>query len=90
VRKCRDKLVFSITNGCLLGWLIDPGRKTVSVYRPGRRAERLSAGGALEGDPVLRGYRLPVAELFDWLKLRRRNAPPQSPGGSSRRGGLTS
>jgi Uma2 family endonuclease len=71
VRKCRGKLVFSTANGCPLGWLIDPSRKTVSVYRPGRRAERLLAGGALEGGPVLPGYRLSVAELFDWLKPRR-------------------
>jgi Uma2 family endonuclease len=71
VRKCREKLVFSTANGCRLGWLIDPSRKTVSVYRPDRRVERLSAGGALEGDPVLPGYRLSVAAVFDWLKLRK-------------------
>jgi Uma2 family endonuclease len=69
LRKCRERLVFSTANGCLLGWLIDPGRKTVSVYRPGRRAERLSAKGVLEGDPVLPGYRLAVAEVFEWLKI---------------------
>ena len=26
----------STANGCPLGWLIDPERKTVEVYRPGR------------------------------------------------------
>ncbi len=64
VRKCREKLVFSTANGCPLGWLIDPGRKTVSIYRPGRGPERLAADGALVGDPVLVGYRLPTRELF--------------------------
>jgi len=49
----------------------DPGRKTVSVYRPGHRAERLSAKGVLEEDPVLPGYRLAVAEVFEWLKIRK-------------------
>jgi Uma2 family endonuclease len=78
VRKCREKLIFSTANGCALGWLIDPGRKTVSVYRPGRGPERLAADGALRGDPVLVGYRLPIAELFAWLTLRRPKSPPPS------------
>jgi len=67
-RKCREKLVFSRANGCRLGWLIDPERETVHVYRPGRPAKRLPADGVLEGDPVLPGYRLSVAEVFGWLK----------------------
>jgi Uma2 family endonuclease len=71
VRKCREKLTFSTANGCPLGWLIDPIRQTVDVYRPGREPERIADDGALEGDPVLPGYRLPVAELFDWLKAQR-------------------
>jgi Uma2 family endonuclease len=91
VRKCREKLVFSTASGCPLGWLIDPTRRTVSVYRPGHRVERLSLNGELNGDPVLVGYRLPVAVLFGWLKLRdpkRRSPPPQAgpsaPGESTR------
>jgi Uma2 family endonuclease len=78
VRKCREKLVFSTANGCPLGWLIDPIRKTVHVYRPGRPAEQVPADGVLEGDPVLPGYRLPVAELFGWLKIRRPGRKPPS------------
>jgi Uma2 family endonuclease len=78
VRKCREKLVFSTANGCPLGWLIDPGRKTVSIYRPGRGPERLPANSALPGDPVLVGYRLPIKELFGWLTLRRPKSPPPS------------
>jgi Uma2 family endonuclease len=83
VRKCREKLVFSTANGCPLGWLIDPGRKTVSIYRPGRGPERLAADGALLGEPVLPGYRLGIAELFGWLTLRRPKSPPPSPPGPS-------
>jgi Uma2 family endonuclease len=83
VRKCREKLVFSTAKGCPLGWLIDPIRKTVHVYRPGQRAKPVPADGVLEGDPVLPGYRLPVAELFGWLKLRR---PGRKPSPSPRSG----
>ncbi len=88
VRKCREKLIFSTRNGCALGWLIDPERKTVHVYRPGRPAKRIPADGVLEGGPVLPGYRLPVAELFGWLKMHySKLSPPRAdwpaPGESS-------
>ena len=83
VRKCREKLVFSTANGCPLGWLIDPGRKTVFIYRPGRAPERLAANGALRGDPVVVGYRLPLAEIFGWLTLRHPKSPPPSRPGPS-------
>src|SRR3954470_11032976 len=32
-RKARDKLRHSTRHGCALGWLIDPERRTVEVYR---------------------------------------------------------
>jgi Uma2 family endonuclease len=83
LRKCREKLAFSTANGCPLGWLIDPGRRTVSVYRPGRRLERLPVDGELKGAPVLPTYRLPVAELFGWLIVRRPKAGPSSSSGES-------
>ncbi len=69
--KCREKIVFSTSNGCPLGWLIDPIRRTVHVFRPGRPAELVAADGVLAGDPVLPGYRLAVSELFGWLKVGR-------------------
>lgn len=68
-RRSREKLEHSTAHGCPLGWLIDPERKVVEVYRPGRPPERLGADGALEGEPVLPGYRLPVSELFGWLRV---------------------
>lgn len=92
VKRCREKLEFSTANGCPLGWLIDPIRRTVHVYRPGQAPERLPDDGVLEGEPVLPGYRLPVAELFGWLKRSPRRGEastpptpePPSNGGSSR------
>ncbi len=80
-RKCREKLAFSTANGCPLGWLIDPARKTVHVHRPGQPLERLPADGFLEGDPVLPGYRLALTEIFAWL-TRRKPAPPAPPSNS--------
>ena len=86
-RKCREKLVFSTSNGCPLGWLIDPIRRTAHVFRPGQRPEQIPADGFLTGDPVLPGYRLPVAELFGWLKLRRAGQVPAPPSGTPIDGG---
>lgn len=86
-RKCREKIVFSTANGCPLGWLIDPIRRTVHVFRPGRRPDLVPADGVLEGDPALPGYRLPVAELFGWLKARRPRPESPPPSGSSTDGG---
>jgi Uma2 family endonuclease len=80
VRKCRERIVFSTANGCPLGWLIDPENRVVQVFRPGEPLIQIAADGVLEGEPVLPGYRLPVSELFGWLK--RRNPIP--PAGSSR------
>jgi Uma2 family endonuclease len=89
VQECRDKLTFSVSHGCPLGWLIDPEREIVHVYRPGRRARRMPDDGVLEGDPVLPGYRLPVAELFGWMKPwpDRDPAPPSPRSGSRTNGG---
>jgi Uma2 family endonuclease len=67
-KRNRERLLFSTAHGCPLGWFIDPERERVEVYRPDRPAHRLPDDGTLEGDPVLPGYRLPVAQLFGWLK----------------------
>lgn len=74
-----ERLEFATRNACPLGWLIDANRLTVHEYRPRRRAERVPADGILEGDPVLPGYRLPVAQLFEWLKIRRPRQKPTPP-----------
>jgi Uma2 family endonuclease len=69
--KVDEKLLNSTANGCPLGWLIHPYRKTIDVYRPGRPPERLAPDGILEGEPVLPGLRLPAVEVFGWLIYHR-------------------
>jgi Uma2 family endonuclease len=78
VRKCRDRIVFSTANGCPLGWLIDPGSRVVQVFRPGQPPTQIAGDGVVEGEPVLVGYRLPVSELFGWLKRRQPDPPSAS------------
>jgi Uma2 family endonuclease len=69
LRGPRSKLAFSVEHGCPLGWLIDPDRRVVEVFRTGRPREALGLGGVLDAGPVLPGFRLGVSELFGWLKI---------------------
>lgn len=64
-----EKLAFCIENGVQLGWLIDPGKKKVMVFRPEQLPEELAPDGVLQDPEVLPGFRLTVAEMFGWLKL---------------------
>lgn len=45
-----------ISNGALLGWLIDPYRHRVYVYRPGVELEVLDDPETITGDPVMPGF----------------------------------
>ena len=45
-----------IANGALLGWLIDPYRRRVYVYRPGVEVEMLEDPETVSGEPVLPGF----------------------------------
>ena len=43
-------------NGALLGWLIDPYRRRVYVYRPDTEVEILEDPETISGEPVLPGF----------------------------------
>ncbi len=45
-----------MVNGAQLGWLIDPYRRQVHVYRPGADVEVLEDPEAVSGDPVMPGF----------------------------------
>lgn len=70
-RRPGERLSHAVANGCALGWLIDPYRRTIDVYRPDMVPIRLADDGVLEGELVLPGYRLTVVEVFGWLKIGR-------------------
>ena len=58
-----------MANGALLGWLIDPYRRRVYVYRPGVDVETLEDPETITGDPVMEGFvfevRQRIFELHD-------------------------
>lgn len=61
----REKLREYIANGARLGWLIDPTHRRVEVYRPGAAVETLEDPAELSADPVLPGFVLHLARVWD-------------------------
>ena len=51
--------------GTRLVWVVDPDRRTVTVYRPDRSPAELALDGYLDGYDVLPGFRVAVAAIFD-------------------------
>ncbi len=52
----RRKMERYIANGARLGWLIDPYRRRVYVYRPDTEAAVLEDPETISGDPVMPGF----------------------------------
>jgi len=53
------------TTGVTLVWVINPKKRTVTVYRPGANPEVLTEHDQLDGRPVLPAFEYPVAKLFE-------------------------
>lgn len=60
----RDKMLEYMENGALLGWLIDPFKRQVYVYRPNEEPIILDNPEIVSGDPLLPGFNLNVIELW--------------------------
>ena len=52
----KRKMERYIANGAQLGWLIDPYRRRVYVYRPGVAMEILQDPETISGEPVMAGF----------------------------------
>lgn len=61
----REKLQEYVANGAQLGWLIDPTDRHVELYRPGAAVERLDNPATLSGEPVLAGFELDLAAIWE-------------------------
>jgi len=64
LRQTMEKMEEYITNGARLGWLINPRRNQVHVYRPGQPVEILDNLTTLAGDPELRGFVLDLEPVW--------------------------
>ena len=63
LKELQEKMAEYIANGAQLGWLIDPYKPAVYIYRPGEPVKRLDNPTSISGDPVLPGFVFNVAEI---------------------------
>jgi Uma2 family endonuclease len=63
----RRKMQLWIDNGVLLGWLIDPDRKTVAIYRPGVEPESIENPNQVVGEGPVTGFVLELKDIWAGL-----------------------
>ncbi|MEG4120921.1 Uma2 family endonuclease [Microcoleus sp. N9_B4] len=62
------KLVEYFENGACLFWVIHPKKQYVLVYRSSQEPDRLlKSANSLDGEEIVPGFTLPIAELFQKL-----------------------
>jgi Uma2 family endonuclease len=64
LKRLQEKMEEYIANGCRLGWLIDPVKCQVHVYRPGQPVQVLDNPSTLAGDPELPGFVLDLEPVW--------------------------
>ncbi|HYO90190.1 MAG TPA: Uma2 family endonuclease [Pyrinomonadaceae bacterium] len=65
LKTLQEKMEEYIENGAQLGWLIDPLKKRVHVYRSNAAIEVLDNPQTISGEPLLHGFILNVQEIWD-------------------------
>jgi len=60
----RDKMAEYMETGASLGWLIDPSKRQVYVYRPDEEVVILDNPETVSGEPLLPGFKLNLTELW--------------------------
>jgi Uma2 family endonuclease len=65
LKTLQEKMEEYIENGAQLGWLIDPLKKQVHIYRPAAKAEVLDNPQAVAGAPLLRGFVLNLEGILE-------------------------
>lgn len=59
-----DKLAFYLRTGVPLTWIIDPGERTLTAYRPGEPPVLHTVTDVVRGEPVLPNFTLDLGNLF--------------------------
>jgi Uma2 family endonuclease len=62
--KLRAKMDEYLANGARLGWLIDPDKRKVYVYRPAEKVQCRSGIRQISASPELPGFVLKLAEIW--------------------------
>ncbi|MDG2990942.1 Uma2 family endonuclease [Candidatus Synechococcus calcipolaris G9] len=70
VEEIHDKLVEYFENGTRLAWIIHPNEHYILAYRCAQEPDRLLKSiDSLDGEEVVPGFTLPVADLFQGLSF---------------------
>lgn len=56
-----------VDNGAQLGWLIDPHKRSVAIYRPGRDVETLTEVESIAGEGPVDGSVLDLSTVWNPL-----------------------
>ncbi len=64
LKTIQNKMQEYLDNGAKLGWLIDPQRQVVEIYRPSQQVEILQSPNTVSGEDILPGFSLDLAEIF--------------------------
>jgi Uma2 family endonuclease len=64
LKPLQAKMTEYLENGAQLGWLIDPYKHKVYIYRPNQLVECLESPSELNGENILPGFVLSVARLW--------------------------
>jgi len=70
--KLPEKMQEYRDNGAQLGWLLDPVKKEVHVYRPGAVVELFANPSSISAEPHLPGFVLDLPRL--WSAMERKSA----------------
>ena len=62
--KLKAKMTEYMENGASLGWLIDPSKGKVYIYRQNRDVEILEKPKTLSGENLLKGFKLNLSEIL--------------------------
>jgi Uma2 family endonuclease len=63
--RTRRKMREWVDNGALVAWLVDPERRVVEIYRPGREPETLINPETLAGEGPVEGFVLDLRPVWD-------------------------
>ena len=64
LKPIQNKMREYIENGVKLGWLIDPNKKEVHIYRKNGEIEILENPDSVSGEDVLKGFSLDLSRLW--------------------------
>ncbi len=59
-----EKVADWLAAGTLLVYVVDPRRQTVTIHRAPNEMQTLAAQDTLDAEPVVPGWRLPMADVF--------------------------